>query len=237
MPFWFLLGTLVLSVVYAIFQLIYAPTDVTTQGTGKSDYMLMLTQCLLGIVVMFLPSILERKFRIIIPSFMHILFFLFLYAAIYLGEIKSFYYKVPHWDVYLHCFSAMMLGTFGFSVVNLLNKTERVKIQLSPLFVSLFAFCFALAVGALWEIYEFSFDLLLGLNMQKFITSDGTVLVGQQALMDTMKDLIVDALGALLASSIGYFSLKGKKKWIHSVSMKRADQVSPLLGEQAAQDR
>lgn len=235
--FWFLLITLVLSVVYAVTQLVGAPMN-TAGGeieSGKSDYVLMLIQCILGIVVMFLPSILERKFKIVIPSFMYILFFLFLYGAIYLGEIKSFYYKVPHWDVYLHSLSAMMLGTLGFSVVSLLNNTKRVKLQLSPLFVSIFAFCFALSIGALWEIYEFTFDSLLGLNMQKFILGDGTVLVGQEALMDTMKDLIVDACGALLVSLIGFFSMKGQQKWIQRVEMKRLSDLTSEQGENSPQ--
>ena len=33
------------------------------------------------------------------------------------------------------------------------------------------------------------------------------------ALMDTMKDLIVDSIGALVISIIGYISLKYKKGW------------------------
>ena len=86
--------------------------------------------------------------------------------------------------------------------------------SLSPFFVSLFAFCFALAIGAVWEIYEFSLDGLMGFNMQKHTLADGTPLVGHAALSDTMKDIIIDALGALAASIIGYVSLKKNKKWL-----------------------
>ena len=67
-------------------------------------------------------------------------------------------------------------------------------------FVAMFSFCFAVSIGAVWEIYEFSFDGLLGLNMQKFLLADGTPLVGRAALTDTMKDIIVDTIGALIAS-------------------------------------
>ena len=96
----------------------------------------------------------------------------------------------------------------------LLNKHDNTHVSLSPFFVALFSFCFAVTMGVLWEIYEFSFDGLLGLNMQKFALENGTNLVGRLALMDTMKDLIVDALGAFVVSIMGYISLKYKKGWL-----------------------
>ena len=60
------------------------------------------------------------------------------------------------------------------------------------------------------EIYEFLLNATLGTNMQKFITADGVVLSGHLALVDTMKDLIVDALSALTVTIIGYYSIKNK---------------------------
>lgn len=222
--FWFVFVTLVGSTVFSFTHVITAPSGAIPQVEHqklKSDYVLMLIQCILGIVIMFLPSILERKWKIDIPGFMHIVFVVFLYAAIYLGEVRSFYYKVPHWDTVLHTFSGAMIGALGFSVVKLLNDSEKVKINLSPAFVAIFAFSFALAIGALWEIYEFSFDKLLGLNMQKFAYEDGTLMIGREALSDTMKDLIVDALGALANSIIGYISLKYKKHWLENFEIRR----------------
>ncbi|MDR1326674.1 MAG: hypothetical protein LBK00_11630 [Treponema sp.] len=40
---------------------------------------------------------------------------------------------------------------------------------------------------------------------------DGIILIGKAAIFDTMKDLIVDTLGALLVCIIGYFMIKNKK--------------------------
>ena len=102
----------------------------------------MLSQCILGIVAMMMPTLLENKFKITIPSYMIILYTIFLYAAIYLGEVKSFYYNISNWDNILHTFSGAMIGALGFSIVTLLNKTEKVPMELSPLFVALFSFCF-----------------------------------------------------------------------------------------------
>ena len=181
---------------------------------------LMLSQCILGIVAMLLPGMLENKFKIAIPSYMLILYTIFLYAAIYLGEVRSFYYNVPNWDNILHTFSGAMIGALGFSIVTLLNKTEKVPIVLSPLFVALFSFCFAVTLGVIWEFYEFTFDGILGLNMQKFALENGTQLIGRAALTDTMVDLFVDAVGAFIMSVIGYISLRYNKGWIEKLQVR-----------------
>ena len=84
--------------------------------------------------------------------------------------------------------------------------------QLSPRFVSLFAFCFALAAGAVWEIYEYTVDGVMHLNMQKYATEAGVMLIGRAALRDTMKDIIFDALAALLVAAAGYVTNPRRKK-------------------------
>lgn len=214
--------SLILSIVFLVIHLFIAPgseADPQPFERTKSDYVLMLLQCSLGILAMILPSLISRKLRLEIPSVMYVLFLIFLYCAIYLGEVRNFYYDISNWDTILHGFSGAMLGALGFSFVALLNKEDRVPINLSPLFVVIFAFCFAITLGVFWEIYEFSFDGLLGLNMQKAYLEDGTPLAGRMALMDTMKDLILDALGALLTCIIGYISLKYKKGWIEKLQI------------------
>ncbi len=208
----FLFVTLILSMIYSVVKIITSPTGSSQEHQIlRSDYVLMLLQCCLGLVVMTLPMVLQRRFSLRIPGAMTILYFIFLYCAIYLGEVRSFYYRIPNWDIILHTFSGGMLGGFGFLLVSALNSSEKTQVELSPFFVSLFAFSFALCVGALWEIYEFAGDSLFGLNMQKFRLADGTPLVGQAALADTMEDMIVDAIGALVIVVIGYIDMKRRK--------------------------
>ncbi len=222
--FIFVLVTLVGSVAYAIAGIATAPAA-PSPGLEyvkiKTDYALMLVQCAAGILVMFLPSILERRLKISVPSGMYAVFVIFLYGAIYLGEVQSFYFRFPHWDLVLHSFSGLMLGALSFSIISLLNNTQRVRITLSPAFVAIFAFSFAVAVGVLWEVYEFTADGLLGFNMQKYALENGTVLIGRAALADTMGDLIVDSLGAAVMSLVGYISLKYKKGWISKFIVRR----------------
>ncbi len=186
----------------------------------KSDYVLMFLQCLLGIAALLLPRWLSQKCGLEIPSRMIILYALFLYCAIYLGEVRGFYYLIPRWDTVLHAFSGVALGALGFSVLSLLNKSERVPLTLSPLFVALFSFCFAVAADVLWEIYEFFADSVFLTNMQKHSTGSGAPLLGKLALADTMEDLIVDVVGAFLVSAGGYISLKFKKGWVEKLLVK-----------------
>ena len=213
----FVFASFVIPLGFIIYKIVVSPTTNTEHLANvkvKTDYVLMLIQCLLGIVALFIPSMISKKSKIVIPSSMYIIYVVFLYAAIFLGEVRDFYYRIPHWDTILHTFSGAGIGALGFSVVNLINKEEKLKVNLSPFFISLFSFCFAVTIGVFWEIYEFSFDGLLGLNMQKFALENGSNLLGRAALMDTMKDLIVDSLGALAMSILGYISIKYKKGWL-----------------------
>ncbi len=191
--------TLIGSIIYVLANIFLAENDLE-----RSNYTLMLLQCLLGVVVMMLPGILERCFSFDIPDYMEVMYFIFLYCAIYLGEVRSFYYLIPNWDTILHAFSGAMLGAFGYSVVSIFNNSNKVKVELNPVFVALFAFCFAVSVGALWEIYEYIGDGLFGLNMQKFRDALGNILVGRDALGDTMDDIIVDACSAAAMVIVGY---------------------------------
>ena len=212
----FTLISFILPIVFIVIRMVFFSDSVDENEAGyhsKADYILMIVECLLGCLVINIPTILSRRFKFEIPVVLYTFYIIFLYCAIFLGEVRSFYYVIPGWDNILHTMSSVMLGFFGLMVVYILNRDEHVMVKLSPFFISLFAFSFAVTIGSLWEIYEFSFDGLLGLNMQKFMTADGVVLSGHDALRDTMKDIIVDTIGALASSTIGYFSIKYEKSW------------------------
>ena len=150
----------------------------TEEVRSREDYVLMLLQCLLGIAAIVLPLRLIRQKTLQIPRVMLVLYIAFLYCAIFLGEVRSFYYAVPQWDTILHTMSGAMLGALGFSMIAIFNNAERIPVNLSPVFIAVFAFCFALALGAVWEIYEFTMDSVFGTNMQKYMLDNGTALIG-----------------------------------------------------------
>ena len=202
----------IVSVFYAVFMFFQAPSGQSEDQFGrvKSDYVLMILQCLAGAVVLFLPSKIKKHSRLYIPNTMEVLYIIFLFCAIFLGEVGNFYHLIPFWDMILHGFSAGMLGALGFMIVTYLNQSDHLEDALTPFFVALFSFGFAMTIGVFWEIYEFAADALLGTNMQKFITANNTVLEGQEALFDTMKDLIINTTGALIICAIGYYLMKKK---------------------------
>jgi hypothetical protein len=208
-----LLVLFAISFIYSALGIIFSTGGrVFAYHRSNIEYIKILLQCVLGSVVLFLPSALEHKFKISFSNGMHIFFILFLYAAIILGEVRGYYRRFYHWDTVLHTLSGGMLASFGFCIIDIINRSERINLGLSDWFMSFFSFCFAVMLDTLWEIVEFTMDMLLDLNMQQYILPDGTVLAGRYAIVDTMKDLIVDVLGALVISIIGYVLLKRRKK-------------------------
>lgn len=156
------------------------------------------TLAVVALFFMFLPSIIEQEMQFDLPNAGEVIVVLFIFSSLYLGEIQMFYERFWWWDVMLHGFAGVIIAIIGFNLIYILNKKKR--INLSPLFLSLFSFSLSLAFGALWEILEFSLDSFFG-----FHTQNGS-------LIDTMWDLILDALGALAISCFGYLYLKNKIK-------------------------
>lgn len=156
-----------------------------------------------GIIIISLyPLLLARHFQVRIPAEFQLLTIGFVFAAVFLGEVHGYYTRFWWWDIVLHTSSGFLLGIIGFLLVYVLNESERVDLHMRPGFVAFFAFLFALGMGTLWEIFEFTMDSVFGMNMQKPMFGD------YSGLTDTMWDLIVDAIGALIISVLGYGYLK-----------------------------
>lgn len=186
------------------------------------------------LLLFLLPILIERHMHIEFPTIMEVTLVCFVFAALFLGEIGEFYYRFPWWDIMLHTISGFIIGVIGFSLIRLLNENEKVKISLSPLFVAIFTFTFALGVGGLWEIFEFAADQIVGTNMQKYMLDEQAIKTMSDTIVqangdlqlltpifrkicafglkDTMWDIIVDAIGAAVFSILGYLYLIGKSK-------------------------
>ena len=156
------------------------------------------------IVVTFLPLILGRRFAVRIPPEFEVLAVVFVYASLFLGEVRGYYVRYWWWDGVLHAGSGFLLGILGFLLVYVLNERDDVDLHMQPRFVALFAFMFAVGMGAIWEIFEFVMDQSFGLNMQK------------SGLIDTMWDLIIDTVGAMSISLVGwsYLSKAGSSSFL-----------------------
>lgn len=203
--------------------------------------------CVLVLVIYLLPQFVENRLNIDIPATLEVVIFVFVFAAEILGELQSYFIKYSNWDTILHTSSGFLCAAVGFSLVDLLNRSDNVKVQLSPGYLAITDFCFSMTIGILWELIEFSADRLFLLDMQKdtivnqissvsldptnsniSITVKGikdVILVtdsGEQALglggfldiglYDTMEDLFVNFVGAVVFSVAAFFECKSEKR-------------------------
>lgn len=150
--------------------------------------------CVTTLLAAFLPWYLARSYRFYIPVGFEFIIVLFVYATLFLGEVHGFYTRFWWWDLVLHAGSGMAFGFIGFLILYSFYRNNRFKAP--PILIAALSFSVSLAIGALWEIFEFGMDSIFGLNMQK------------SGLVDTMWDLIVNTVGAFVASLSGYLFLR-----------------------------
>ena len=203
--------------------------------------------CVLTLVLLLMPTIMERRLKIDLPNALEIIIMLFIYAAEIMGEIQAFYTTYRGWDTMLHTMNGFLCAAIGFCLVDLFDRSEKSSLSLSPKYMAIVAFCFSMTVGVLWEFFECAMDQLLFLDMQKdtvvntistvmldptggnkpqiirgitdviLVTDQGEISLGlggylDIGLLDTMKDLFVNFIGAVVFSIVGYFYVKGRGK-------------------------
>ena len=234
-----------LAAVYFILRLLVVLMLIAQVFNGNFENVFL---CVLTLFLFTLPSFLERKIRIDIPNTLEIIILLFIFAAEILGEIRAYYVTFPYWDTMLHTLNGFLCAAIGFSLLDILNRNERLTFSLSPVYLAVVAFCFSMTIGVLWEFFECTMDQLFLLDMQKdtIVHSIGSVMLdpsggntpvaieditdvivvtadgAQHALglggyldigiLDTMKDLFVNFIGAVVFSFIGYFYVKNRGK-------------------------
>ncbi|MDD2413878.1 MAG: hypothetical protein PHI94_01760 [Eubacteriaceae bacterium] len=192
--------------------------------------------CAWTLILFMIPSFIEKKLQIELPNTLEIIIVIFIFSAEILGEIQSYYLIFDNWDSMLHTLNGFLMAAIGFSLIDILNENENIALDLSPAFVAIFAFCFSMTVGVMWEFFEFGMDMLFKTDMQKdtiipFISSvllnptganvavnwdiHSVVINGKSwagyidiGLIDTMEDLFVNFIGAIIFSIFGLIYIK-----------------------------
>ena len=222
--------------VYVVLRVLVIAVAVLEFFNGNYEAVFL---CILTLLLLLAPAFVQVRFRIELPSALEIIVLVFVFAAEILGEISSFYEIFPFWDTVLHTMNGFLAAAIGFSLVDLLNRSDRVKFELSPLYLAIVSFCFSMTIGVLWEFFEFGMDRVFLTDMQRdtivttisstLLNPDGlnvavqikgitdTTVNGQPlgingyldiGLIDTIKDMFVNFIGATVFSVIGYFYLK-----------------------------
>ena len=186
--------------------------------------------CILTLLLLLAPAFIQVQFRIELPSVLEVIVLVFVFS----DEI------FPFWDTVLHTMNGFLAAAIGFSLVDLLNRSDRVKFELSPLYLAIVSFCFSMTIGVIWEFFEFGMDQLFGFDMQKdaIVHSISSVMLdpththrinditqvtvnGQDlglggyldiGLIDTMEDLVVNFIGAVVFSVFGFLYVKNRGK-------------------------
>ena len=238
--------------VYIILRLIVVAILVSSILRGEYENAAI---CLLVLFLFLLPLFVQKNFGIELPGTLEIIILVFIFASEILGELGCFFINVPNWDSILHTTTGFLCAAFGFALIDILNRNDKIKFQLSPIYVALAAFCFSMTIGVLWEFFEFGMDRLFHMDMQKdtIVSSITSVAVNGQdlgfngyldiGLYDTMEDLFVNFIGALTFSVFGYFYIKhrGKgriaKAFIPTITENKKESDHAQSSEQAVEDR
>lgn len=165
------------------------------RSNGKINIFLLF-QLFFGMLLILLPDVLQLLFSVSFPKTTYEFYQLFLILAVFLGTGLNFVNKIPYWDKGLHILCGVLFSLLGYSLLTLFIKRQEPSLWL----FLLFGLCFSLAIGVLWEFWEFFCDTFLGMNLQQFDGSGRVPKMGQEALLDTMIDLLADFLGALIAA-------------------------------------
>ena len=226
--------------VYIILRLIVVAILVSSILRGEYENAAI---CLLVLFLFLLPLFVQKNFGIELPGTLEIIILVFIFASEILGELGCFFINVPNWDSILHTTTGFLCAAFGFALIDILNRNDKIKFQLSPIYVALVAFCFSMTIGVLWEFFEFGMDWFFHTDMQRDTVINAiysasldptrtnkvvsvkeihdVVINGESlglggyldiGLIDTMKDLLVNFVGAVVFSVAGYFYARSKGK-------------------------
>lgn len=147
----------------------------------KYNYSAICTGCIIATYILRLGN---KKFGYLFNDMLIIMLNLFMLFSLVLGTSYGLY-KINHYDDVLHIWSGAIGGVVAYIVINVYTKKEDRK-NIKRIFFFIFIFMFSLGVGNLWEILEFSLDVLFKVNCQA------------GGLKDTMIDMIDGLIGTLI---------------------------------------
>lgn len=227
---------------YFILRALVLITLVRAAFLGHYEHMML---CVLTLVLLLVPSFMEHTLDIDLPDLLESVILVFIFAAEILGEIDAFYIRIPFWDTILHTTWGFLCAGIGFALFDILNRSEETSINLTPLYMAVSAVAFSMCIGACWEIFEYSADCFIAVDMQKDtlvtaintvwldptnsnitipvkdITSTNIMLASGEVIVipggyldigihDTMADLIVNLIGALVFAVLGFAYVKAR---------------------------
>lgn len=182
--------------------------------TISTPHPLVQAVSLIALATTFIPTILEKIFKIKIPAAFEVLHLMFIYGLLILGEARGLYHGLIWWEILMTLTASIALGFTALSVIHVLHKTKR--INTNPILAALLVFSISLSLATVWELFEFALDTIIGSGLQKSLT-------------DTMTDLSISSLGSILMGLVGYVHMKNNSSTFTSQFITKLVEKSPII--------
>jgi len=206
---------LFLELLGALGALIFGDTSAIRDSGLSNLFLVVLTT-----IAILSPWIVETRYDIDIPDFLEVILLTMLFVAIFLGFMNDYYVNVKGFDKFTHALSGITISVTAFQTLYIFNISNKNTFRIGPFVMSLFAYTFAITLLVIWEFYEFFSDTISfnidnasGRNMQRYQWINDSLYFPQDyGLYDTMTDLWVGALGALVVVIVGYLLIRKNNK-------------------------
>lgn len=177
------------------FEIYLGVLEILYITSGQWPIFILTFMVMLSLTLPWIVTWAAKRIKVDLPSSFQIITFAFIVLAQYLGELKGFYQLFWWWDLLLHTIFGSYAVVVALQLINgTITKHRKVTIKRYKLGKSIFAFSIAIALGTLWELFEFAGDYFFKTNMIK------------GGLEDTITDLLVKT-GAAFITAMLYFWL------------------------------
>ena len=149
--------------------------------------------CSLGIILSFIPTILKNNYKIHLPLILDILITLALFLHIG-GVLLDAYLTIPYYDTLTHFISSFIISFLAFITIYILDEYWD-GLTMDKYAIGFIVVILTVAFGVIWEIAEWSSDMLLGTYEQ-------------WGYDDTIKDLFVDMIAGITLAILGIFLIR-----------------------------
>ena len=140
-----------------------------------------------------IPFVFRPIFKDGIGDVIYAVFVILAFLASFLGSVLEFYGSVWWYDLAMHFTFGYLGCIIGLFFVCKLEKVENLR----PVFVIFVCFAVSIMFAGLWEVFEFTTDVLLDGTAQGVPVelADGTYAT---LVNDTMEDIICNLCGAIV---------------------------------------
>jgi hypothetical protein len=183
----------------------------TRAASFSNAFLIILTT-----TALIVPWVIEVKYKVDIPDVLEFVVLFMLFIAVVLGFLYGFYENVQGFDKFTHTLSGITLSLISFQVIVFLNRYEKVSLTMGAGITAVFSYALSVTLLVIWEIYEFAVDTISYMintnivsNMQKYLwVNTSSIFPQDYGLVDTMIDLILGCIGALVVCIVGFLIIR-----------------------------